>query len=139
MPITQLKSKSEISKIIDQRVDKLELSLVAMLIGLGKICIDDMEKNRGYKNVSNNLSDSRGFVVVKNKSIIYSSLFKNTVGGQTGRSLTIERASQSNGIMLIVVAGMKYAELLEAVGKNVITSSELMAESLVPTLLNQLQ
>lgn len=133
-----LMTNSMIANEIDQSILSIETGLVDLLVKVGKICLEDMEKNRGYINVSGNLSDSRGFVVVKNKSIVYQSDFKGTEGGQKGKSLASERASQSNGISLIVVAGMEYAEHVEAIGKNVYTSAELIAETVVPKLLNQL-
>ena len=43
----------------------------------------------------------------------------------------------TQGIVLIVVAGMNYAAYVET-NRNVITSAELLAEDLVPKLLRQL-
>lgn len=133
-----LMTNSMIANEIDKSILSIETRLVDLLVKVGKICLEDMERNRGYINVSGNLSDSRGFVVVKNKTIVYQSDFKSTEGGQKGKNLASERASQSNGISLIVVAGMEYAEHVEATGKNVYTSAELLAETVVPGLLNQL-
>lgn len=47
-------------------------------------------------------------------------------------------AENSRGIVLIVVAGMNYAKYVEAIGLNVLDSSEILAKKLVPQILRDL-
>ena len=47
-------------------------------------------------------------------------------------------AGHVKGITLIVVAGMNYADNVEALNYDVLTSAELLAEQLVPQILEKL-
>ena len=47
-------------------------------------------------------------------------------------------SEHKTGICLIVVAGMNYAVYVEGRGKNVLTSAKLLADRLVPQMLEQL-
>lgn len=60
-------------------------------------------------------------------------------GVKQGEKFLDKLASEhSSGICLIVVAGMNYASYVEGRGYNVLTSAELLAERLVPQLLEQI-
>ena len=48
------------------------------------------------------------------------------------------KKARKKGIVLIVTAGMNYAEYVEARGYNVLSSAELKAEPLIKSLLTQL-
>ncbi|MDR4892278.1 MULTISPECIES: hypothetical protein [unclassified Chryseobacterium] len=60
-------------------------------------------------------------------------------GTNTGKSVAREIMTQQPAIALVVVAGMKYASQVESRGRNVLTSAEQMAKTLVPNLLRQLR
>lgn len=60
-------------------------------------------------------------------------------GQSTGQSYARSLAGKfPKGIVLIVVAGMNYASYVSAKGYNVLDSSELLADKLVPKMLKQL-
>ena len=60
-------------------------------------------------------------------------------GVRQGEQLLDKLASEhSTGICLIVAAGMDYAVYVEGMGKNVLTSASLLADRLVPQMLEQL-
>lgn len=60
-------------------------------------------------------------------------------GVRQGEQLLDKLASEhSTGICLIVAAGMSYAIYVEGLGKNVLTSAELLAERVIPDTLQQL-
>ena len=62
-----------------------------------------------------------------------------SVGKAEGESYARSLASRyPKGIVLIVVAGMRYASYVSAKGFDVLDSSELLAERLVPRMLQQL-
>ena len=63
----------------------------------------------------------------------------NNDGRSTGMSYARSLAGKfPKGIVLIVVAGMRYASYVSAKGYNVLDSSELLADQLVPKMLKQL-
>ncbi|MDR1223687.1 MAG: hypothetical protein LBL07_12550, partial [Tannerella sp.] len=86
---------------------------------------------------------STGYIVVADGNVIRMSDFKQVKQGAEGTSDGEAFARQligrfPQGICLIVVAGMKYAACVSAKGYNVLDSSELLAEKLVPKMLKQL-
>jgi hypothetical protein len=61
-------------------------------------------------------------------------------GGQTGRSFAQEVSiDYPTGIILLVVAGMRYASYVSAKGYDVIDSAEILAQKIAPKILAQLQ
>ena len=138
MPFKNTLQGSDVDKFFKAIENDTYKVLIAMFTEVGRACVSAMESDRGYMNRTHNLSDSRGFAVVKERAIVYSSDFKSTEGGQAGRNLAQERASKMDGIGLVVVAGMDYAEELEARGQQVYSSGYLTAENLIPKMLIQL-
>ena len=79
-------------------------------------------------------------MVVDNGRIVHQGASQKFMEGTQGETEGIKYARQlapeiSNGIALIVSAGMEYAVYVEARGLNVLSSAELLAESLTPQLL----
>ena len=57
----------------------------------------------------------------------------------SGKHLVNNLATKfSGGYALIVVAGMNYAAYVESMGKNVISSAELLAEQELPRMMKEL-
>ncbi len=85
-----------------------------------------------------------GYVVLKDgKPLGSPTLIRGgTLDGKARGEETIRQAiSETNdeGYVLIVVAGMHYAKYVEAMGYNVLTSAQLLAERQAPIILNQLR
>lgn len=136
--IRQVKKQEEIKKEMNKFIAEIEQKLISFLIEIGDKCLDDMEYQREYENRTGNLTASRGYAVAINGEVKHISDFDNSEGGDAGKALAIEQASKTKGISIAVVSGMKYAVYVEARGYNVITSSKIMAENIVPQLLQQL-
>ena len=84
-----------------------------------------------------------GYVVVNDGQIVYESAFSKTMAGKegsdAGRQFARSLASQHpEGIVLIVVAGMNYARYVADKGFNVLDSAEILADRLVPSIMEQL-
>ena len=60
------------------------------------------------------------------------------VGKNGKKHLDSLKKNYQNGIVLIVSTGMSYAAYVEARNYNVLTSSELLANKLVPQIMKQL-
>lgn len=94
----------------------------------------------GYIDWTANLRSSIGYVIVVDGEIAKMSTFEpvkgmdgdGTQGAQEGKAFA-ERlvAEYPHGIVLIVVAGMKYAEYVQRKGYDVTVSAELLAEQLL--------
>jgi len=138
MPINRRESNADISEMLDAAYEATLTTLENLLVEVGKACMDDVIRNKGYQDRTGNLNDSCGFAVARDGRMVYQSLFKQSEGGRRGEGLTQELATKSSGIALFVVAGEAYAEFVEATGRNVISSAEILAEKLAETLLRKL-
>ena len=124
-------------------LSRYEQMVVRRLQYAGERLIVQARQHGSYKDQTGNLRSSIGYVIVKNGSIIGGSGFSPVKGGsegsKEGKSLAVEIASQyRQGIALIVVAGMNYAAYVEAKGFDVLTSSEILANRIVPEMLQNL-
>lgn len=139
MSIQMTTPLSAIDAYIAQQLQRQEKAIINILNYVGIACINEGRTNGAYNDITGNLRSSIGYVVVKDGQIVNGSAFDQNEGGGTGQD-HIQKiiAKFPKGIVLIVVAGMNYASYVEAMSLNVLTSSELLAEKLVPQLLKQL-
>lgn len=143
MPIKLVTPQSEIDAYIDQSIDKALEFIVNTFLYVGESCIREARDNGSYMDQTGNLRSSIGYVVVVDGQIVRKNvvdLVKNGTEGTKEAEAFLERlaSEHSSGICLIVVAGMNYASYVEGRGYNVLTSAELLAERLVPQLLEQI-
>lgn len=142
MGFRQITPKSEVDAYLQDQLIKREKVLIRTLNFVGIQCVNEARTNGDYMDQTGNLRSSIGYAVVKNGVVIHKSRFEQIKSGGEGKKEGLGLISElinssKSGIVLIVVAGMNYAAYVET-SRNVITSSELLAESLVPQLLNQL-
>lgn len=96
-----------------------------------------------YIDWTANLRNSIGYVIVVDGQVHKMGAFGKPGGSGEGRS-TGQAYARSlarefpEGIALVVVAGMRYASYVSAKGYDVLDSSELLAEELVPKMLEKL-
>lgn len=143
MPIKLVTPLSEIDVYIDKGIDKALQVIINTFLNVGESCITEARDNGSYMDQTGNLRSSIGYVVVVDGQIVRKNvvnLVKNGTEGTKEAESFLERlaSEHSNGICLIVVAGMNYASYVEGRGYNVLTSAELLAERLVPQLLEQI-
>jgi hypothetical protein len=112
---------------------------------IGETCITESRNNGKYVDRTGNLRSSIGYAVIYEGKAVRKG--GNTNGTDEGRdsaqtfSVELIDKVQSyfpGGITLIVVAGMNYATYVEAMGLNVLASSKLLAEKLVPEMMEKL-
>ena len=143
MPIRLVTPQSEIDAYIDQSIDKALQVIVNTFMYVGESCIREARDNGSYMDQTGNLRSSIGYVVVVDGQVVRKNvvdLVKNGTEGTKEADAFLERLAteHSDGICLIVVAGINYASYVEGRGYNVLTSAELLAERLVPQLLEQI-
>lgn len=139
---------SEINAAIQAEKERANMLTIRALSYLGEMCVIEA-KNRpqesSWFDQSGNLRSSIGYVIVHNGKIIQYSEFNQVKQGsdgiKEGKELAAELAKQYNsGYALIVVAGMNYAELVEAMeSKNVLASAELFARQELPRMMVKLK
>ena len=128
---------------IDQLTERAEDAILNILMYVGESCITEARDNGSYMDQTGNLRSSIGYVVVRDGKIVGMKVGEQVKEGTEGKGkaesyMTRLASEHSTGISLIVVAGMNYAVYVEGRGKNVLSSAELLAERLVPQMLEQL-
>ena len=143
MPIKRLTPTTEIDRYIAGRVEALKKAIVYNLCAVGEQVLNAARLTNSYKDQTGNLRSSIGYVVAVDGEIVQMSSFDTVKEGREGSRGGKEYAMQlvrdfPHGIVLIVVAGMNYASYVSAKGYDVLDSSELLADKLVPQMLQQL-
>lgn len=111
---------------------------------VGEQCIVEARDNGDYTDQTGNLRSSIGYAVLWNGKIIQKECADKVKNGDEGTSKGEKflsdriKKAQKKGVVLIVTAGMNYAEYVEAKGYNVLSSAELKAGPLIKQLLTQI-
>lgn len=143
MPIKRLTPPAEIDRYIAGRVEAIKEAIIRMMLYVGEQVLNAARMTNSYKDQTGNLRSSIGYVVAIDGEIVQMSSFDTVKEGRDGSRGGKEYAIQlvrdfPKGIVLIVVAGMNYASYVSAKGYDVLDSSELLADKLVPQMLQQL-
>lgn len=119
---------------------KLEAATLFALKYLGENLVKYAKDQHNYIDQTGNLTNSIGYVVVHNGTLVYSGgLDQPGEGADLGLKVAIKMASRvPNSFSLIIVAGMNYAAYVEAKGYNVILPAELKAKTDFPATMNKL-
>ena len=138
----------EIHNVLMKEAERVERLTIRALAYLGEQCVSRV-RNRGgdqsWYDQSGNLRSSVGYVIAYNGSIIQYSDFNQIKQGSEGVTVGKKLAEElvkrySNDYVLVIVAGMNYAEYVEAMeNKNVLASTELWAIDQVPKMLEKLK
>lgn len=150
-------TKAQIDRHIRAFMLRVERATINTLAYLGEECVTKARDLRTYRDVTGNLRNSIGYVIVANGRIVRRSFKRSAtviVTGEAGQSrrtrgsadgtvygqLLAEDLAQhySTGYVLLVVAGMNYAQQVESRGLDVLTSAEHYAEQALPGMLRQL-
>lgn len=144
MPIKR-QGKSGVRQASAKYKKKAVESIINTFAFIGESCITESRNNGKYVDRTGNLRSSIGYAVLYNNKVVRKG--GNTSGTDEGKesaqtfSVELVDKVQSyfpGGIILIVVAGMNYATYVEALGLNVLASGKLLAEKLVPEMMEKL-
>ena len=143
MPIEPQISKEVITQHILQRIERYEKAIINTLSYIGEECVREARIAGNYTDQTGNLRSSTGYIIVNNGEIIQVSKFspvsRGSAGAKEGEEFVKQLARQYNkGIAIIVAVGMNYASYVANKGYNVLDSSELKAEVLIPKMLAEL-
>ena len=148
MGIRMTTKLSEVHDMLMREAERVESLTIRALSKLGEQCVTKIRDRAGDKSwydQTGNLRSSVGYVIAHNKNIIQYSAFnqvkQGSEGVKTGKDLAEKLAKRySNNYVLIVVAGMNYAEFVEAMdNKDVLSSTELWVKEQVPLMLEKLK
>jgi len=123
-------------KMLQERMANMRNAIISRLTLIGEQFVANARNNGDYQDITGNLRASVGFGVGQNGNLIQSGGFEiegqgtDKVTGQIGGQTLLESLMPQfpAGFVLIGVAGMEYASLVEARGRDVITGAGLLAE-----------
>lgn len=139
-------TKDDVRKRFDAFLNEIEKKQIARLQRLGEMCLVEARTNKGYMMQTGALLSSTGYEVFVDGVAIHSQFDAASgaesnaaeIGIKSGQSIAETIGKGTNGIALVVVAGMNYAAYVEAKGYNVLSSAEHLAERELPRMLEKL-
>ena len=146
MPIKPNFTRNDVKNHFDKFLDVVEKRSIARMKYLGEMCVTharSIPADIGYKDQTGALRSSTGYTVFLNGIAVhenFKSVNGNSEGIEAAKKLCDEVAEKyPEGILLVVVAGMNYAILLESEGRDVLTSAEQIAEYELPQMIEKLK
>lgn len=130
----------------DGFLEMVQKKQIERMMLLGEKCLTEARNNRGYMMQTGALLSSTGYAVFVDGVAVHtqfdaaaeSSGEYGAVGVKTGQDLAKAVGEQTEGVSLVVVAGMNYASYVEAKGYNVLASAQQLAERELPVMLDKL-
>lgn len=125
-----------LQEIVRQQVEALQQ--------LGEMCVAharSIPKEQGFEDQTGNLRSSIGYVVFVDGVAVhslYEEVKGGSIGAKTGEALAHKVGQGTQGVCLVVTAGMNYALHVESRGRDVIASAEQLAERELPRMIEQL-
>lgn len=130
---------TEINKRFVEAQKEITQKYIRILKYCGEAAINEARAAGSYRDYTGNLRSSVGYSIIIEGKIVEENYSGHAEGVSKGKAKARELASQQVEIALVVVAGMKYASQVESRGRNVLTSAEQLAKTMVPNLVRQLR
>lgn len=125
-------TKADIRNKIDFIRKSIQSRIIQELSALGEECVNrarSIPLGIGFTDQSGNLRSSIGYgIYVDAKEVLTYFPGDKEEGKAGGMSLAKEIGAKTKGFALVVVAGMSYATYVEATGRDVLTSAELIGK-----------
>lgn len=142
--------KGEVHQTFAEYALRVHRAIETVMQFIGEECVKIAREQGTYNDITGNLRNSIGYVLVKNGDIICKNFEErvaskvidaaNGKGILQGQALAEELAKRfTKGYALIVVAGMHYAHYVESLNKDVLDSAERYALQRVPKLMQMLK
>ena len=148
MPTKPDFTAADIRNRMNQEIERRKQAIIAQLFYIGEECLTQARSGHLYLNQTGNLCSSIGYCILVDGSIVHEGEWKNVSGGKgdgtegrkQGVAFLHDLASKqtSKGIVFLMVAGMPYAQYVEAMSLDVLDTSEQMAERKIKEMLNRL-
>ncbi len=148
MPAEVKFSAKRIRERINDAIERRKAALIAQLFYIGEECLANARANHLYLNQTGNLCSSIGYCVIVDGQIVHEGEWRETAGlqgdGKDGMQKGMEYLHQlateqpTEGITFLMVAGMPYAQYVEAMSLDVLDTSQQMAEKKIKAMLKRL-
>ena len=133
--LTPLFTDSDLERWFDKFQDRAEEKIFKLLSAAGEKFVEVSRKSGSYKDQTGNLRSSIGYIIAIDGESVSENFEKANNGSD--KDTGINKAKQlaedislayQGGYILIGVAGMDYAAIVEAKGRDVITSGNIQCE-----------
>lgn len=119
-------------------------AIINNLVYVGESALTQARNGHRYTDQTGNLTSSIGYAIVVNGRVFKKSAFEVVKDGKQGASagnkfLQKLISQHSKGIVFIMVAGMPYAQYVEAMSLDVLDSAEVMAKKMLPQIFKALK
>lgn len=148
MPIKPNFTAADIRARMSQMLELRKKALIGQLFYIGEECLTQARSGHKYLNQTGNLCSSIGYCILDNGKIISEGEWKAVAGGKDdgeegkkqGVAFLHDLAAKqtTKGIVFLMVAGMPYAQYVEAMSLDVLDTSEQMAQRKIKDMLNRL-
>ncbi|MBQ8865138.1 MAG: hypothetical protein IJ020_03245 [Bacteroidaceae bacterium] len=143
MGIKRITPKSSAKTFLNNELNRWVDSILRKLSFVGESALKQAREGHRYKDQTGNLTSSIGYAIVVNGRVYQQSSFEvvkdGRQGAREGKNLLRKLISQNQeGIVFIMVAGMSYAQYVEAMSLDVLDSAEVMAKKMLPKILKGL-
>lgn len=150
MGISRNSTDQEIKRKFKEISERIENAMIMGMQRLGEEMLNytkSIPAAIGYTDRTGALRSSTGYLLLVNGEIVKANFERvegpeatEIDGTKIGRAFADKIAKQFNeGFVLVFVAGMDYALAVESKGRDVLTSTEIMANSKVPEELLKLK
>ncbi len=142
---------NDIRKRFDNFLTEVDKMQIEILQELGEKCVTHargLPPEIGFHDQTGNLRSSMGYAIFKDGVAIHTWYEKVPPkkpkegvvydGMERGKQLAEEVGKNTKGIVLVVTAGMNYATYVEAKGRDVLASAEILAQRELPRMLDEL-
>lgn len=139
-------SPADIDKYLNEKKARLLKMVIDRLVYIGERFVANARNNGNYMDRTGNLRSSIGYIVLYNGSVIKQNFKTSNKGSDRKRGLSkamdfAESIAEDypRGFVLIVVAGMDYAAVVESKGKDVLTGSSITAKQELMVAMQQIK
>lgn len=144
MPIRRITPKSAVREFLNRKLELIKASMIESLVNVGESALRTAREGHKYKDQTGNLTSSIGYCILDEGRIVFESSFDTVLNGkqgsEDGRKFLQKLISQnSKGLVFIMVAGMPYAQYVEAMNLDVLDSAETLAKEMIPKIMKGLK
>lgn len=144
MPIRRITPKSAVREFLNRKLELIKASMIESLVYVGESALRTAREGHKYKDQTGNLTSSIGYCILDEGRIVFESSFDTVLNGkqgsEDGRKFLQKLISQnSKGLVFIMVAGMPYAQYVEAMNLDVLDSAETLAKEMIPKIMKGLK
>lgn len=148
MPIKPNFTAADIRARMSRMLELRKKALIGQLFYIGEECLKQARSGHKYLNQTGNLCSSIGYCILDDGKIVHEGEWKAVAGGKgdgeegkkQGVAFLHDLAAKqtTKGIVFLMVAGMPYAQYVEAMSLDVLDTSEQMAQRKIKDMLNRL-